>query len=66
MTTSAYRDQVNATITMLAERFPKTFFVYQVRRKPLKIGIHNDLQVELNGAVTVDHGPTLDPARQRA
>ena len=33
----------NETISALAARFPKTFFVYERRRKPLKIDIHLDL-----------------------
>jgi ProP effector len=30
-------------IELLAERFPKTFFVYENHRRPLKIGIRQDL-----------------------
>ena len=35
--------QTVATIAMLAERYPKTFFVLGVQRKPLKIGIADDI-----------------------
>ena len=34
-------------IALFAERFPQTFFVYEKRRRPLKIGIHFDLYVAL-------------------
>ena len=36
-----------ALIALFAERFPRTFFVYEKRRRPLKIGIHFDLYVAL-------------------
>jgi ProP effector len=32
----------------------KTFFVYERRRKPLKLKIHLDLQAALDGAITPD------------
>jgi ProP effector len=32
-----------ALIELLAERFPKSFFIYEVRRRPLKVGIFQDL-----------------------
>jgi hypothetical protein len=35
----------NETIAALAARFPRAFFVYERRRRPLKIGIHLDLAV---------------------
>jgi sRNA-binding protein len=41
-----------AVIDLLAERFPKTFFVYQQRRKPLKVGIDRDLAATLDGTLT--------------
>ncbi len=34
---------MNDTITTLAERFPSTFFVYEARRRPLRIGIYHDI-----------------------
>ena len=39
-----------AVITMLAERWPRTFFVYERRRRPLAIGIHEALIAALDGA----------------
>jgi ProP effector len=47
-------DEIAAAIALLAERFPKTFFVFERRRKPLKLKIHLDLQTALDGAVTPD------------
>jgi sRNA-binding protein len=35
--------QANAVILRLETLYPRTFFVYEKRRKPLKIGIHLDL-----------------------
>jgi ProP effector len=46
------RAEIAAVITLLAEWFPKTFFVYQRRRKPLKLRIDLDLQAALDGAIT--------------
>ena len=40
-----------AVIELLAERFPKTFFVHEQRRRPLKVGIHLDLKATLDGAL---------------
>jgi ProP effector len=48
------RAEIDAVIVLLAERFPKTFFVFERRRKPLKLKIHLDLQAALNGAITPD------------
>jgi len=42
---------IHVVIGLLAERFPKTFFVYERRRKPLKIGIHLDILAALDGAL---------------
>jgi ProP effector len=41
-----------ATIAVLAEFFPRTFSVYERRRKPLKLGIDQDIASALNGAAT--------------
>jgi ProP effector len=41
--TALYYAKVEATIAMLAARFPKAFSVYETRRKPLKIGIDADI-----------------------
>jgi sRNA-binding protein len=38
------RPEVHAAITLLAELFPKVFFVYETRRKPLKVGIDADIR----------------------
>jgi ProP effector len=39
-------------IELLAERLPQAFAVYERRRRPLKVGIHLDILVALDGAVT--------------
>src|SRR5215469_12355201 len=44
--------EIAARIVLLAEWFPKTFFVYERRRKPLKLRIDMDLQTVLDGAIT--------------
>jgi len=44
--------EIAAVIALLAEWFPKTFFVYERRRKPLKLRIDMDLQTVLDGAIT--------------
>jgi sRNA-binding protein len=43
--------QLDAIISILVDRFPRTFFAYQERRRPLKIGIHHDLAAALGEAV---------------
>jgi ProP effector len=43
---------VAAAIALLAETFPRAFFVYQGRRRPLKLNIHLDIQAALDGAIT--------------
>jgi sRNA-binding protein len=47
-------DSVDATIAFLAERFPRAFFVWEQRRRPLKTGIKDDILPALGGAVTED------------
>jgi ProP effector len=44
--------EVGAAISLLAERFPKCFAVFEQRRLPLKIGIHKDILTRLDGALT--------------
>ena len=44
----------DAAIALLAETWPLCFAMYEVRRRPLKIGIRDDILAALNGAVTVD------------
>jgi ProP effector len=34
---------IAAVIALLAEQWPKAFSVYEGRRRPLKVGIHNDI-----------------------
>ena len=41
-----------AVIERLAERWPRAFAVFEARRRPLKIGIHDDIIAALGGAVT--------------
>lgn len=41
-----------AVIALLAERWPATFAVFEARRRPLKVGVHNDIIAALDGAVT--------------
>jgi sRNA-binding protein len=43
-----------AAIALLAETFPKTFSLIESKRRPLKIGICNDLRAALDGALTAD------------
>jgi sRNA-binding protein len=38
-------------IARLAEVFPKAFFTYEARRKPLKVGIHDDIRAVLSDAM---------------
>ena len=38
-------------IEQLAERFPQAFVVFEQRRKPLKIGIYDDIAAAINGAI---------------
>jgi ProP effector len=43
--------KIDATLALLCERFPRCFFHYERRRRPLKIGIYHDLIAALDGAV---------------
>jgi sRNA-binding protein len=43
---------IAATIGLLAERFPRTFSIFEARRRPLKLNIHLDIQAALDGAIT--------------
>lgn len=40
-----------AAIALLAEIFPQAFFIYGARRKPLKLGIRDEIVARLDGAV---------------
>jgi ProP effector len=46
------KPQAAAVIELLAETFPRCFVVHEARRRPLKIGIHQDILSRLHGAVT--------------
>jgi sRNA-binding protein len=41
-----------AVIDLLCQQWPRTFFKYQARRKPLKLNIDHDIFLLLNGAIT--------------
>jgi hypothetical protein len=51
--------RARATIELLAEAFPNCFSLYEQRRRPLKLGIYNDILERLAGVVTPDE---LKPA----
>jgi ProP effector len=51
MSTKQKYTEALATITMLQERFPKAFFIIDVRRRPLQIGIDQAISAQLNGAL---------------
>ena len=40
---SITKARIDEVITLLATRFPKTFFVHETHRRPLKLGIHRDI-----------------------
>jgi ProP effector len=43
---------IAAVLQLLAETWPKCFSVYEKRRRPLKVGIHQDILAALAGAIT--------------
>jgi ProP effector len=43
---------VLALIKLLCERFPLAFFLFEQRRRPLKVGIHRDILAALAGVVS--------------
>jgi sRNA-binding protein len=45
------KPHLEAVIELLAERFPKAFFLYERKRVPLKVGIRNDLTAVLGDAI---------------
>ena len=45
------RSDANAAIMLLAELYPACFAVYEARRRPLKVGIRDDIIAKVNGAV---------------
>jgi sRNA-binding protein len=44
-------DEIAAVLELLCETFP-AFSLYEARRRPLKIGVHNDIMAALEGAIT--------------
>lgn len=44
-------DIQGVVVSLLAEKYPKTFFVFEKRRRPLKIGIHRDIIADLGDAI---------------
>jgi ProP effector len=49
---SARSVTVQAVLALLVECFPRCFAVYENRRRPLKLGIHNDILTVMDGAIT--------------
>jgi ProP effector len=45
------RQDIDATIDLLAERFPRAFFRYERKRVPLKIGVTEDILAALGDAI---------------
>ena len=52
--TKRHKLDMAAGILRLAEAFPKTFFLYAAQRKPLKVGIHDDIRAALGDAMGED------------
>jgi len=48
---SITKARIDEVITLLATRFPKTFFVHEAHRRPLKVGIHRDIGAVLGDVV---------------
>jgi ProP effector len=44
--------ETKATIAALSEFFPRCFYLFEQRRRPLKVGIWNDIKAELGDAIT--------------
>jgi sRNA-binding protein len=45
-------NEIAAAIALLAQSFPRCFSIFEQRRRPLKIGIREDLLARLGGALT--------------
>ena len=45
------RDDIDAAIELLCERFPQIFFQFERRRVPLKIGIDDDIIASFGDAI---------------
>ena len=52
VTTKRVDPEIEAALDLLCQTFPKAFVRYEARRRPLKIGIRDDLRVALDGAMT--------------
>jgi ProP effector len=48
---STKQADARAAISLLAEKYPRTFFVHEAKRRPLKVGIHVDIIATVNGAI---------------
>ena len=53
-TTRKQRELAREVIAALADLFPAAFFVFEQRRKPLKLGIDQDLAVAAADAITAE------------
>jgi ProP effector len=56
---TAARDKIDEVLVLLCTRFPKAFFLYERQRRPLKIGIHRDINAVLDEQI---HPKTLHRA----
>jgi ProP effector len=45
------KEKIDGVLALLCNQFPKAFFMYEGRRRPLKIGIHRDLDAALDASV---------------
>src|SRR5262245_24827903 len=45
-------NEIAAVLALLAETWPKCFFLLEKRRKPLRTGIRDDILAVLDGAIT--------------
>jgi sRNA-binding protein len=52
--TSPKNGETQAVIMRLAELFPKAIFVYEQRRRPLAVGIHNQISEQVVGTIAPD------------
>jgi sRNA-binding protein len=50
MAKSPEAENAQNTIAALADLWPQAFAIYEQRRRPLKLGIHNDVLAALNAA----------------
>lgn len=46
--------QIADLIAVLADFWPQTFSLYERRRRPLKLGIHRDIEAAAAGAITAE------------